>query len=176
MFTGQTAVYSVTTIPGVTTYTWVVPYSMTIINGQGTNSITVQAQYDNGGQISVTPNCGYGIATFDVQNLAYLNIIGPEIACTNQYINYEAPYFANTTYTWTITDGNIVSGQGTNSVTVVLYQTNTYSVLDVSIPSPCNPNQSMLLEDQENSKERILKAYEEKKNQLKNEIPKFLWD
>jgi predicted DNA-binding mobile mystery protein A len=37
-------------------------------------------------------------------------------------------------------------------------------------------SQSMLLEDQENSKERILKAYEEKKNELKNEIPKFLWD
>ncbi len=37
-------------------------------------------------------------------------------------------------------------------------------------------SQSMLLENQENSKERILKAYEEKKNELKNEIPKFLWD
>ncbi len=37
-------------------------------------------------------------------------------------------------------------------------------------------SQSMLLEDQENSKERILKAYEKKKNELKNDIPKFLWD
>ncbi len=37
-------------------------------------------------------------------------------------------------------------------------------------------SQSMLLEDQENTKERILKAYHQKKNELKNEIPKFLWD
>jgi hypothetical protein len=34
----------------------------------------------------------------------------------------------------------------------------------------------MALEDQENAKERLMKAYTEKKNELKTEMPKFLWD
>lgn len=141
---GQTATYTVTALAGVTTYTWQVPYSMTIISGQGTNSITVQGQNNNGGEITVTPNCGYYSASFIVQNLSFISITGPEIACTNQYLTYEAPYFANTTYTWSITNGAIVSGQGTNMVQVVLYQDpSNYSVLDVSIPSPCDPTQTV---------------------------------
>lgn len=35
---------------------------------------------------------------------------------------------------------------------------------------------SMKLEGQENSEERIKKAIEEKTNQFKNELPKILWD
>lgn len=35
---------------------------------------------------------------------------------------------------------------------------------------------TMRLEDQENSAERIKKAIEEKKNLFKNELPKILWD
>lgn len=37
-------------------------------------------------------------------------------------------------------------------------------------------SQSMKLEDQENPKERLRQAFEEKKIELKNEMPKFLWD
>jgi predicted DNA-binding mobile mystery protein A len=36
--------------------------------------------------------------------------------------------------------------------------------------------QSMALEDQSNSQERMIKAVEEKKNELKNEMPKYLWE
>ncbi len=141
---GQTATYTVTALAGVTTYTWQVPYSMTIISGQGTNSITVRAQYNNGGEITVTPDCGYYSSSFIVQNLSYIAITGPEIACTNQVLAYEAPYFANTAYTWSITNGAIVSGQGTNIVNVVLYHDpSNYSILDVSIPSPCDPTQTV---------------------------------
>lgn len=35
---------------------------------------------------------------------------------------------------------------------------------------------TMALEDQENTKPRLLEALVEKKNELKNEMPKFLWD
>ncbi len=35
---------------------------------------------------------------------------------------------------------------------------------------------TMSLEDQQNPKERLLAAYHEKASELKNEIPKFLWD
>jgi predicted DNA-binding mobile mystery protein A len=37
-------------------------------------------------------------------------------------------------------------------------------------------SQSMKLEDQENEKARLMRAYNEKKEELRNEIPKFLWD
>lgn len=37
-------------------------------------------------------------------------------------------------------------------------------------------SQNMKLEDQENSQERIRKAITEKANELKDEMPKFLWD
>jgi len=37
-------------------------------------------------------------------------------------------------------------------------------------------SQSMKLEDQENEKARLMNSYVEKKNELKNEVPKFLWD
>jgi predicted DNA-binding mobile mystery protein A len=35
---------------------------------------------------------------------------------------------------------------------------------------------TMELEDQANNPEALARAFEEKKNELKNEIPKFLWD
>jgi predicted DNA-binding mobile mystery protein A len=37
-------------------------------------------------------------------------------------------------------------------------------------------NNTMALEDQQNSKERIEKAIEQKTNEIKSEIPKYLWD
>jgi len=37
-------------------------------------------------------------------------------------------------------------------------------------------NTTMALEDQENAKARLMNAYTEKKNELKTEMPKFLWD
>ncbi len=37
-------------------------------------------------------------------------------------------------------------------------------------------SQSMKLEDQENEKARLMNSFVEKKNELKNEVPKFLWD
>lgn len=37
-------------------------------------------------------------------------------------------------------------------------------------------NITMVLEDQGNSEERLKKAYDEKKHELKDEMPKFLWD
>jgi hypothetical protein len=37
-------------------------------------------------------------------------------------------------------------------------------------------NSTMTLEDQQNSKERIEKAIAQKTNEIKNEMPKYLWD
>jgi enoyl-CoA hydratase/carnithine racemase len=37
-------------------------------------------------------------------------------------------------------------------------------------------NNTMTLEDQQNSTERIEKAIEQKTNEIKSEMPKYLWD
>jgi hypothetical protein len=37
-------------------------------------------------------------------------------------------------------------------------------------------NNTMTLEDQQNSKERIEKAIAQKTNEIKSEMPKYLWD
>ncbi len=37
-------------------------------------------------------------------------------------------------------------------------------------------NNSMILEDQQNSENRINKAIEQKKTEIKTEMPKYLWD
>lgn len=57
---GSTDVFSVNTIPGVTTYNWSVPAGLTITSGTGTNSITVMATGMTGGNVTVsaTDACG----------------------------------------------------------------------------------------------------------------------
>lgn len=142
--TGQTATYTVNALPGDPNYTWQVPPSLTILDGQGTNTITVQATGDWGGQITITPSCGYVATTLTLRNLSSFFITGPEYGCPGQYITYEAPYFPNAYYNWTITDGYIASGQGTNWVQVYLYSNpgNAY-ILEVSTTAPCDNTQTL---------------------------------
>ncbi len=47
---------------------------------------------------------------------------------------------------------------------------------EVALEIVMRANNTMTLEDQQNSKERIEKAIAQKINEIKNEIPKYLWD
>jgi hypothetical protein len=38
--------------------------------------------------------------------------------CANQTYTYNIPAIAGSTYVWTVTGGTIISGQGTNQITV----------------------------------------------------------
>jgi len=47
---------------------------------------------------------------------------------------------------------------------------------DVSIDIGMRTNNTMTLEDQQNSKERIAQAIAQKTAEIKFEMPKYLWD
>ncbi|OWY24839.1 hypothetical protein C7N43_27915 [Sphingobacteriales bacterium UPWRP_1] len=45
-------------------------------------------------------------------------ISGNNMACANQTYTYSTPAITGSTYNWTVTGGTIISGQGTNTITV----------------------------------------------------------
>ncbi len=124
---GQTGIiYSVTNVAGIT-YTWSVPSGWTITAGQGTNIITTTIGA-NSGNVSVTPStaCGSGTA----QTLAVTTqstpaqpvaAAGQPTPCYGATVTFSVINVAGITYTWSFpADWTIVSGQGTNSITVTV--------------------------------------------------------
>jgi len=119
---GQTANYSVTPLSGVSNYEWTVPNNVTILSGQGSSSITVQASSNYvSGDITVTPNCGSAIAKRTLLLPNHTPINGPDEVCIHHVgTSYSTIAISGITYNWTITNGTILTGQGTNQVTISL--------------------------------------------------------
>ncbi|MBA2629049.1 MAG: T9SS type A sorting domain-containing protein [Rickettsiaceae bacterium] len=136
---GQTANYSVNTLPGVTNYTWSVPSNLTILSGQGSNSINVLACTGNGGTITVMPNCGNKPATRTISSINFVPINGLDAACPGQTYTYSTPPLSGASYNWTaVENASIVSGQGTNSVQVLLNNGFTnQSYISVAVSNYC---------------------------------------
>jgi subtilisin-like proprotein convertase family protein len=122
----STQVYTVANTAGIT-YNWVVPTNAQIVTGQGTNSISVA--FSSGflvGDITVTASnsCGTSAArlrTIRAVPAAPVAITGSASVCVGQTgVTYStALVYGATSYTWTIPTGStIVSGQGTNSITI----------------------------------------------------------
>lgn len=64
------------------------------------------------------PNCTYRALKYDIPNpIAHL-ISGPSEICEGQIVTYSALSTGSSTYSWNITNGTIISGQGTNEVIV----------------------------------------------------------
>lgn len=112
-----------------TSYTWSMPPGATIVSGQGTSSVTVDfALTSTSGNIFATPinSCGVGVPSPFFVAIKPLTItpgaiIGPDQVCVNSTsIQYSiAPVPNATSYIWTVPTGvTIVSGTGTNSITV----------------------------------------------------------
>jgi hypothetical protein len=107
------------------TYTWSVPAGATIASGQGTNSIKVNFG-SSGGTVQVTEtnasgNASSSLAVFVPATPVIQSVAGPVNVSPNaQSVTYSIPS-ANpaSTYVWSVPAGaTIVSGQGTNSITV----------------------------------------------------------
>ena len=47
------------------------------------------------------------------------DIIGDKTVCANEPQTYSVAETPGSTYTWTVTGGNIITGQGTNKVSVI---------------------------------------------------------
>src|SRR5205085_10409670 len=106
------------------TYLWALPAGASFVNGQGTNSITVNFSSTNFvGVVSVKAvnGCGAGNA----RNLRVraipstpVSITGPTAVCANQQnVTYSTSAVASaTSYNWLVPSGaSITSVQGTNS-------------------------------------------------------------
>jgi len=121
-------VYTVPVTPNTTSYTWSVPTFVTIISGQGTNSITVDYGNTSGsaGTICVAANnaCGSGLSRclggVTTLPLRPTLITGSNSVCTGQQnINYSVVTQPGASYTWTVPAScTIVSGQGTGNIVV----------------------------------------------------------
>ena len=128
---GQSNVmYSISQIPNTTGYVWDLPTGAVIVNGDNTNTITVNYSTTAlPGNISVygTNECGNGIASpnfaVTVNPLPGVSgtIIGQTTVCQGQTnVNYSVPTIANSTgYVWTVPiDATIIAGNNTNNIFV----------------------------------------------------------
>ncbi len=127
---GQSGVnYSAIPVQFATQYNWMVPSGVTIISGAGTPNIVVDFSTSAiSGNIYVTPAsaCGSGTmasyaVTVDPAPLTPGSISGPAQVCSNtDNVNYSVtPVTDVTGYQWSLPAGvNLVTGAGTNSITV----------------------------------------------------------
>lgn len=123
-------VYSISSVPNATTYTWNLPAGWVITSGAGSTSITVTAgAAGQNGNISVTAgnSCGtsapqtYAVVVSPSRPSAPGTITGSTPVCQNTagLVYSVAPVANATSYTWTLPAGwSISSGSGTNSITV----------------------------------------------------------
>jgi hypothetical protein len=115
------------TEPGMTGYTWSVSAGGTITAGSGTNSITVSWNSTGAKTVSVSYTNSNGcqpvqptVYTVNVNPLPVPAITGPNTVCANAAgIVYTTEPGMNA-YNWAVSlGGTIISGAGTNAVTVL---------------------------------------------------------
>jgi len=119
-----TSNYSCTNNAG-STYNWAVNNGV-VVGGQGTNSVSVLWGAEGLGSVSVVETTSGGcvgdevVYNVNVQCVVSGNAItGPVGPETFSNSTYSCNGSANSSYQWTVTNGVIVSGQGTNTLNVL---------------------------------------------------------
>ncbi|MBL7828538.1 MAG: proprotein convertase P-domain-containing protein, partial [Saprospiraceae bacterium] len=147
---GQTATYTATSVIGATSYVWSVPPGVVITSGQNTQSIDVLWNSTAGGNVCVTANnqCGPSPATCIAVTISPAATpsqpAGASAVCGGAVEAYSIPAVTGATdYTWTVTGGTLVSGQGTTGV-VVNWGNSSGSVC-VNVTSSCGVSQDVCL-------------------------------
>jgi hypothetical protein len=146
--------YSITPVAGATSYTWAYTGSGAIINGQGSNSITIDfACGATGGNLTVSANniCG-GASALQAQSVMMNTLAQPAaitgtspIILPQSGVIYSIPEVQGaTSYTWTVpgTLGTIASGQGSTSITVDFSCGATGGVISVVANNTCGSSTS----------------------------------
>ncbi len=136
--------YSVAVVSGATSYTWSAPAGATISSGQGTNSISISfSSTAVSGNICVfaTNSCGNSSTTCKAISIVSAtpaipaSIAGNAIQCPGTTgAVFSCPTVNNaSSYNWTVpSTASIVSGQGTNSITVNFLSTFTSGSIKVA--------------------------------------------
>jgi hypothetical protein len=139
--------YSVTADPNATTYTWTYSGTGATINGNGTNSITID--FDNtatSGTLSVT--VGNACGTSPAQTLALTMQPGAfqpgsfttasTSVCAGGSANYVVPAVIGATYTWSYSGTGVTfSGPPSNAVTAIFANNATSGVISVTATTFC---------------------------------------
>nr|MBK9650191.1 T9SS type A sorting domain-containing protein [Bacteroidota bacterium] len=138
--------YSIAAVTNATSYSWSLPTNASIVSGQGSTLITVSFTGNFvSGNIGVTAsNCAGASAakTLAITKTpkAPAAITGPiyDICTATTGISYSIAAIPGvTSYTWVVTGGTIVSGQGTTAITVDFPGTFTSATVKVAANSAC---------------------------------------
>ena len=143
---GSTYVYSLPSIPGVS-YSWMADGG-SVIGGWGSNTVSIKAGSINGYVKATLKNsCGTGpvakryfIANLNPSCTSPAAINGPTYAlCGNRTVSYTASATPSaTSYQWLLPAGfTLVSGQGTQTVTIKSPSTFVSGALQVAAVSSC---------------------------------------
>ncbi|MBL7913720.1 MAG: T9SS type A sorting domain-containing protein, partial [Bacteroidia bacterium] len=140
-------VYSVPAVANAASYAWTVPANISIVSGQGTNSISVNVGAGfNVGNIclTATSNCGVVSAprcktVASQKPVTPGNVSGAATGICGATITHSVPAVAGaTSYTWTAPVGaTIVAGQGTNTVDISYTNSFTTGQLCVTSNNTC---------------------------------------
>jgi PKD repeat protein len=150
---GSTQTYSVATVPGATGYTWTLPNSMTLLNGQGTNTINVQISNNfNSGTISVAATSACGSSAQRTLSVSKAPLITGTIQgqqynlCGGGTFTYSiAAVTGAVSYNWVIPNGcTLVTNSGT-SVTITVPSNFNSGTISVTATNSCGATASKSL-------------------------------
>lgn len=141
---GTTYNYSVNNLSGAT-FNWTVPANVSINSGQGSNAITINvAPGFSSGNICVnasntcatSPTSCKGVATSaPARPNSISGVLNGVCALTQSYT--ASAVTGATAYTWSVTGGNILSGQNTQTVNVQWNSSGTNGSLNVAAVNGC---------------------------------------
>jgi PKD-like domain/Proprotein convertase P-domain/CHU_C Type IX secretion signal domain len=123
---GQTASFTAAAVVGATSYIWTLPPGVVINSGQNTATINVTWNSANGGNVCAASSniCGTSAPTCMAVAVTPIPMpaqpSGNVNVCAGSSENYSIPPIAGVSnYTWTVTGGNIILGQGSPSIAVI---------------------------------------------------------
>jgi subtilisin-like proprotein convertase family protein len=142
-----TTTYTTSAVSGATSYLWTVPTGMNITSGNGGASVSVSASASLTGSVCVSAVNACGTSTSRCSTVTVLagapvapsSMTGNLSACPNDVFQYTCSTVGGATaYNWTVpANTTILSGAGTNSISL-LYNTGfTGGTLSVSASNSC---------------------------------------
>ncbi|MFN6943519.1 MAG: PKD domain-containing protein [Cytophagaceae bacterium] len=118
-------------------YNWIIPPGATIVSGEGSNAIIIIFEPGTSGNVVVETTNNYGTTSSSTAvNLTPTGpapeletIDGPSVVNANNSYVFTVPNEPGVNYNWTVPAGaEVISGQGTNSVTIRFLSTGTGNV------------------------------------------------
>jgi len=106
----------------------------------GWGSVTKMTEVDTAGNKvfeASFPSCTYRALKYDIPNPISQLLSGPSEICEGQTASYTALPCTNCSYSWTITNGTIISGQGTSTL-VVKWTNDGQGIVRLTKTNPLN--------------------------------------